>query len=316
MRRDLKPNLIRPKDFDAFWESTLAELARTPADLARERLTHDKEPHLVLERISFESLWAAKIEGYFLHAPDGGPRPLVIHTHGYGSQCEIAWEWARTGLDVVGVDIRGFGRSVDAVPRPSPYGYMLTGWRSPETHVLRGAICDLVRAVELARRDLAPARVRTVLRGSSFAGGLALMAEALTQAADFLCIAVPTFGWAEGRQILVKSGSGKEISDFLRGRPEAAEDLMLVLRYFDPLNFAGRITCPTLIGVGLSDDVVPAETVYAIANHIGAVHETREFPVSHSEEPDEVLWDQFEREWLMFARDGVPEGFGVAARNR
>ena len=313
MRRDLKPDLIRPKDFDSFWDSTLAQLARTPANLSRERLTHDHGPQFTLERIVFNSLWAAKIEGYFLHTPQGSPRPLVVHSHGYGSQCEVQWEWARAGLDVVGVDIRGFGRSVDAVPQPSPYGYMLTGWRSPETHVLRGAICDFVRAVGLARQELAPAHVRTALRGSSFAGGLALMAEALTQAADLLCIAVPTFGWVEGRQILVKSGSGKEISDFLHGRPEAAEDLMLVLRYFDPLNFAERVTCPTLVGVGLSDDVVPAETVYAIANHIAAIHETREFPVSHSEQPDEVLWDQFEREWLMLARDGVPRGFGTGA---
>jgi cephalosporin-C deacetylase len=310
MRRGLKPESIRPEDFSSFWDETLAELGRVPPRLVREPVAHDEGPDLALDEIAFDSLGQARIRGYFLHAPGAAPRPLVVHSHGYQSQCDIQWDWARSGLDVVGVDIRGFGRSVDAVPHPSPYGYILTGWRSPETHILRGAVCDFVRAVELGRQALAPAALRVVLHGMSFAGGLGVMTEALTQAADFLCAGVPTFGWAEGRQFFVKAGSGREMSDFLHGRPELAEDLMLVLRYFDPLNFAERVTCPALIGVGLSDDVVPAKTVYAIANHIAGAHEIREFPVSHSDQPEEVLWQQFHAEWLDIARNGVPQGFG------
>lgn len=314
MRRDFKPGLTRPKDFLPFWKETLVELNKTPPDLAREPIAHDEDPALSLEAIEFNSLGGARIRGYFLHERKRQSRPLVVYSHGYQSQCQIEWAWARAGVDVVGVDIRGFGRSADAFGDPSPFGYILSGWRAPETHILRGALSDFVRAVELSRGELAPLPTRLVLYGSSFAGGLALMAAALTQAADFLAVAVPTFGWIEGRQFFVKSGSGKEISDFLERRPEAAEDLMLVLRYFDPLNFAGQVICPALIGVGLADDVVPAETVYAIANHIAGAHEIREFPVSHSERPEEILWAAFEREWLGIARHGIPEGFGGRRR--
>ncbi len=81
---------------------------------------------------------------------------------------------------------------------------------------------------------------------------------------DLLVLGVPTFGWAEGRYFLVQSGSGAEIAHYLEARPEAAQDLMLVLRYFDATNFAGMISCETLIGLGLRDPVVPAETVYSI----------------------------------------------------
>ncbi|MGA7903311.1 MAG: acetylxylan esterase [Terrimicrobiaceae bacterium] len=49
-------------------------------------------------------------------------------------------------------------------------------------------------------------------------------------------------------------------------RPEDSEDVMLVLRYFDAMNFAGMISYSTLIGLELHDPVVPAETV--IANHL------------------------------------------------
>ena len=111
-------------------------------------------------------------------------------------------------------------------------------------------------------------------------------------------LGVPTFGWAEGRYFLVKSGSGAEIARYLEARPEHAEDVMLVLRYFDAMNFAGLVSCRTLIGLGLHDPVVPPETVYSIANHFSAPIEIMEFPVSHTALPEEKRWEQFEVRWL------------------
>jgi hypothetical protein len=68
--------------------------------------------------------------------------------------------------------------------------------------------------------------------------------------------------------------------------------------------------CPTLIGLGLSDEVVPAKTVYAIANHLAGPHEIMEFPVSHSRHPDERLWRRFEARWVELAAHWVPPAFG------
>ncbi|MFM1891430.1 MAG: hypothetical protein RLZ44_507, partial [Pseudomonadota bacterium] len=127
-----------------------------------------------------------------------------------------------------------------------------------------------------------------------------------------LALGVPTFGWAEGRNLFVQHGSGAEISNYLRRRPDHVEDTMLVLRYFDAVNFADRVTCPTLLGLGLEDAVVPAKTVYGIANHLGAPYELLEFPVSHSDHPEEQLWERFENYWLQLAVQGVPAGFGAA----
>ena len=54
------------------------------------------------------------------------------------------------------------------------------------------------------------------------------MAEALAGVADLLAVAVPSFGWAEGRRLLASSGSAAEINRYLERRPEhAAEDLMV-----------------------------------------------------------------------------------------
>jgi hypothetical protein len=48
--------------------------------------------------------------------------------------------------------------------------------------------------------------------------------------------------------------------------------------------------------------VVPAETVYSIANHFAAPCEIMEFPVSHTALPEEQRWEEFETRWLALGR--------------
>ena len=251
------PPLKRAPDFESFWEKTRVELGRVAPDTSRHPL-ESEDPALRFERLDFDSLGEVRISGYAIRWKDGAPRPLVVDSHGYEGELEPKWHWARAGVNVVGVEARGYGRSKGALPSPSPWGYVLTGIESPEEHVLRGAVCDYVRAVEVGREILGASVLRTVLHGASFAGGLAVMAESILQAADLLVVAVPSFGWAEGRRLLVKEGSGDEINRYLEAHPEREEDLMTVLSYFDPMSFANDVRCPTLVGLGLLDDVVPA----------------------------------------------------------
>jgi cephalosporin-C deacetylase len=304
-----RPPLSRPADFFGFWAQTLEELGRVAPAMRRQ--VAGGRGGVRLERLRFCSLGGVAIGGYLLRWRDGGPRPLVVHGHGYGGRVRPQWSWAGAGLNVVGVDVRGWGRSRPALASPSPWGWVLSGIESPERSVLRGAVCDYLRAAVLGRGLLGDVTSRVVLQGASLAGGLALMAEALGGVADLLAVAVPTFGWAEGRRLLASSGSAAEINRYLERRPEhAAEDVMVVLRYFGPVNFAGQVVCPTLVGVGLADPVVPAPTVLAIADHLGGPAEVLRFPVSHSGGPEEGHWSAFERRWLELAVGGVPADFG------
>jgi len=297
MRRKFRPTPTRPKDFFSFWQKTLDDLEGVPVDLRREPVEATGRSDVVLESLSFSSLWGKRVHGYFLRPKHGRNGPLVVHAHGYGSCCTVQWEWGSADLNVIGIDIRGFGLSEQAVSEPSRWGYVLTGIGAPETCVLRGAVCDFVRAAQVGQSLLEPGRPRTVLYGRSFGGALALMAEGVAHLADFLALGVPSFGWAEGRHFFVRDGSGQQINAYLRAYPDHTEDVMLVLRYFDSIHFAGHVTCPVLLGIGLEDEVVPANTVYAIANHLAGPVEIMEFPVSHSERPEEKLWEAFEARW-------------------
>jgi cephalosporin-C deacetylase len=308
LRRSVKPTLHMPPDLAHFWAETSQLLDDVDPDVDARDLPGVRDSPATLQRLAFSSLGGVRVGGYLLSQP--GPRPLVVHSHGYGESCEERWDWAAQGLNVLGVDIRGCGTSAGAAGQVSSEGYVLTGITSPETSILRGAVCDYARALQVARQLAGPHLTRLVGHGISFAGGLAIMAEAMIQVVDLLVVGVPTFGWGAGRQFFVKQGSGAELSNYLARRPQSAEDLALVLRYFDTMNMAPGITCPTLVGLGLSDDVVPAETVYAIANHLSGPHEVMEFPVSHSDHPDEQLWEQFDARCVALALEGPSPTFG------
>jgi cephalosporin-C deacetylase len=149
--------LSRPVDFFGFWSRTVEELARVaPATRLEAAGSRDG---VRLQRLSFASLGGVTIRGYLLRSERQEPRPLVVHGHGYGGQVTPRWSWARAGCDVVGIDVRGWGRSSAAVPAPSPWGWVLTGCQSPERSVLRGAVCDYLRAVQVGRRLLGERRL-------------------------------------------------------------------------------------------------------------------------------------------------------------
>ncbi|MCU7942322.1 MAG: acetylxylan esterase [Candidatus Thiodiazotropha sp. (ex Cardiolucina cf. quadrata)] len=311
MRRQFKPEHTKPRDFDLFWQETLSKLEKVDPDPIIAGVEHSpNHPELVLEYVEFVSLDDVRITGLLTHWKDDLPRPLVVYSHGYGSQCMPQWSWASSGLNCFGVDIRGFGRSHDALREYSHWGWVLTGIQAPESSVIRGAVCDYIQGARVAEQLLPNPTTHHTYQGVSFAGALALKSASVLGSPDLLAVGVPTFGWTEGRYIFVKSGSGAQINHYLANHPERLDDVMLVMRYFDPVNFADGVHCPALIGLGLKDDVVPAKTVYAIANHLVGKKEIMEFPVSHTDLPEERLWERFEQYWLTLTIEGISEDFG------
>ena len=298
------PPLEKPKDFEAFWRNTHQQLKCYSS--AHETRCMDQQGDIVNYAVTFNSWLDTTIKGYFLKWHGKKPRPLLIYTHGYNGNCNIQWLWARQGFNVFGFDTRGFGRSVIPIQKD---GWILTGIESAETSILRGAVCDYIRAAEVARLLADGLTERTLFYGYSFGGAMALMAEAVCQCADVVAAGVPSFGWMAGRRKLVKMGSGQEVNHYIRAHPELQEQIMQTLSYFDCANFAPLIKKPCLIGLGQKDIVVPAETVRVICNNLQTPHVVREFPYSHSNRPEEQLWQNFEREWLALGLSGLlPNG--------
>jgi cephalosporin-C deacetylase len=306
--RALRPDLTRPPDFFEFWAATRAQLDAVDPDIHLE--PRETSGDAVLSAVSFRSLGGVQLQGYCLIRTDDRPRPLVVHAHGYNSSSEVQRTWSESGCHVLGFDVRGFGRSAGAVPDVSPEGWILTGVESPQTSALRGAVCDYMQAVGMARalvEGQAGVVSQVVAHGVSLAGGLALLAEGHRPQADVLVVGVPTFGWFEKRRALRPGGSAAELNDYLNRCPHEVERrVMTTLAYFDAINAAGLVRAPAVVGVGCLDAIVPPETVCAVVNHLSVDHELWELPVSHSEAAEEAWWGDFEHRWLeLVSRSGT-----------
>lgn len=246
-------------------------------------------------------------------------RPLLITAHGYGDQMDLerVRRLAQFGFNVVGLDVRGFGRSRASVPRVSPYGYLLTGYESKETSILRGAVLDYIQAYRAGLACFgAPSGV--TFQGFSFAGGLSLMATGVLSlgsdelgappAPRLLASGAPTFGYLEKRLELCQAGSGRELYRFLQERSADIAAIKSVFEYFDACHFAPhlRLSEPGLrrviLGVGLDDPIVPPETVYAIVNAMPEAPELHVMPCSHTGRPEEAEWVRWEGAWMRAAR--------------
>jgi cephalosporin-C deacetylase len=306
------PLCREPVDFDRFWNSTARAVAEVRPQPSLSRQV-SPAPGLHLDALSFTSLGHETISGYLLTHDVPEPRPLIVHTHGYNSQCDIMLNWAREGCHVCGIDVRGFGRST-GLPL-APKGWVLTGIDAPQTSIIRGAVADVWQAIAVARQLLGWRISRTTLAGFSFGGALAVMAAAFDPYSNLLVAGQPTFGWHSERLRLSTAGSSAEIRRYLDNNPESAAQAMDTLQYFDTLHFATRVQKATVIGAGLDDDVVPSRSVMGIASRLtSAPAELLLLPVSHSDDPRESLWAEFDREWLEMTVNGLPSDFGSDKR--
>ena len=306
------PLVDEPPDFDRFWHATgdaVREVSPRPVMARQAR----PAPHLTLDHVMYSSLGNVRVAGYLLAHDVPEPRPLIVHSHGYNSQYDVMLHWANTGCHVFGLDARGFGRSTGT--RIAAGGYVLSGIASPQTSILRGAVCDVLQGLRAAQVLLGWRASRTVLYGFSFGGALALMAGALTEDPELLVAGQPTFGWHKERLRLARAGSSLELRRWFDAHPAAVDGAMRTLSYFDTLHFASRVRAPVLLGIGLDDPVVPSRSVLAVANRLPPdFSEIRFLPVAHSDNPRASLWAEFDADWLTMARNGLPPDFGSEAR--
>lgn len=290
-----------PEDFTDFWLNTLSELNQVPLDLQITPAQVDGVPAEVETFVwTASSLGGRRVSGP-LTRPAGTTDglPQWVYGHGYGSvQGGAGWrqDLAKRGFIAVGIDARGYNRSRQE-DDPGVPGWVLHGIESPREYILRGAVADTIRAVQVARALQGADPSRTVLSGGSFSGGLAVLAAPWIDDLNYVATSVPTFGAYGLRRTLVERGSGQEVNELLdRLSPEEAGRIVSNLRYFDAVNAAPFIKGPISVGLGVVDVVVPGETVAAIYHALRTPDkELLHYPCSHSAHPLAQEWRAWEQ---------------------
>jgi cephalosporin-C deacetylase len=279
-----RPALTRRPDFDAFWRRAKRELTQVPAT-PQWRPTPYPADGVRLYALTFGGYGGTRIHAWYAEParPARTPLPGLVVFHGYdwsfeGGVHDVV-NWGLHGYATLAMLTRDQQQSGDEMASPHGHsaGWMTRGVLDPEAYYYRAVFMDAVRAVEvLAAHDgVDPNRIGVT--GASQGGGLALAAAALGPTPAVAVAAYPYLCHFERAVDIAPEGPYLEIRSFLRrnAAPEIERQAMATLSYHDIMNLAPDVTCPTLVGIGLEDQITPPSTVFAAYNHLGGPKEIR-----------------------------------------
>ena len=290
-----QPQRQEPADFDAFWQTTLAEARQHPLAASFEPVDYRLKLVETYD-VTFAGYGGQPIKGWLvLPARRDGPLPCAVEFIGYGGGrgFPIAYLWASAaGHAHLVMDTRGQGSvwqngDTPDLPvegaSPSVPGFMTQGILDPKTYYYRRLFTDAVRAVEAARSHPAVDASRVAVAGGSQGGGVTLAVAGLVPDLAAALTDVPFLCHYRRATELVGTRPYAEISDFCKTHRDKVDTVFETLSYFDGLNFAARAKAPALFSVGLMDDICPPSTVYAAYNHYQGPKEIRVYRYNNHE---------------------------------
>jgi len=268
----IQPSAPRPADFDRFWQAKLDELAKIPA---RPQLVSGDsgKPEVHYWQVTMDNIRGSHIRGQLARPKAGEKLPalLIVQWAGvYG----LSKDWA-TGPAAAGwlaLNINAHDLAIDEAPefyeqqsRGPLADYPAIGNDDREKSYFLRMYLSCYRAAQyLAERPDWNGKTLLV-QGVSQGGLQALMTAALHPKVSAAIAGVPAGCDLAGPQAGRSPGwpawcwktQGKDPAKVI----EAS-------RYYDVVNFASRIKCPVLVGVGLVDETCPPAGVFAALNQM------------------------------------------------
>lgn len=280
----IPPSAPRPADFDRFWQSKLDELAKVPAH--PELVPHESgNPGVDYWQVTMDNIRGTHIRGQ-LARPKAGekfPALLVVQSAGvYG----LAKGWATDPVSAgwLVLNISAHDLPIDETPEfyeqqaSGPLtNYPAIGNQDRDKSYFLRMFLSCYRAVEyLSERPDWDGKT-LLAQGVGQGGMLALVSAALDAKVSAVIAGVPGGCDLAGPQVGRRPGwpawawqaQGKDVAKVV----EAS-------RYYDVVNFAPRVKCPVLVGVGLVDETCPPVGIFAAVNQLRGPREVVILPTA------------------------------------
>ena len=273
----------RPRDFDEFWDKSVAEMEEQMNKL-----------DLVIEKSDFEAPNVECYDMYFNGTRNGrvyskllkpknakGKLPAVLLFHGYtgaGPEFAHCLGLAGQGYVVAAMDCRGQGgRSYDLNPvKGNTFrGHIIRGIDDiPENMYFRNVYLDTAILARIVMGLDYVDETRVCSRGGSQGGALTLACAALT---PMLKLAVADYpflcDYKRVWEMDIPTSPYIEIRDYFRAfdpNHQREEEIFTRLGYIDIQYLAPRIKAEVLMQTGLMDNVCPPSTQFAAYNKISS----------------------------------------------
>ena len=258
-----------PEDFAAFWEAGTKALAVIPLDLREEKIpAYDNAKHTA-SIISVANLDGRRSWALVTVPLSPGPHPIIIMVPGANPLAPQfpLMEYASRAI-TVHISVHPYhplaALKDDSLLKPYNW-YPMHGAPDREHYYFYYAILGASRLIDWAAARPEYDQKHMVISGGSQGGAFALFMTGLNPHITAAAADKPALcdhsAYTAGRR---PSWPGLVPQNL----PEQQEAYLNMSRYFDGVNFARRITVPTLFAVGFLDSVCPPGTVYAAYNSV------------------------------------------------
>lgn len=279
----------RPADFDAYWQSALAELEAIDPEIT---LTDGPElaPWVRCQNLKWTGIGGARIYAKLL-TPVGrqAQGPGLVQFHGY-SMNSGDWSgylgYVANGFTVAAMDVRGQGgysEDVGGVKGNTLRGHIIRGVdEGPEKLLYRSIYLDCVQLARLVMGLESVDDRRVSVTGWSQGGGLTLACAGLEPR---IHRAVPVYPFLSDYKRVWEMDLAKNAFEeigqyFKRFDPlhEHEDAFWETLGYIDVQHLAPRIQAETLMVTGLMDEICPPSIQFAAYNKITAPKQMLIYP--------------------------------------
>lgn len=301
-----------PVDFDQFWAERMTEADQVPLHYTITPSEIPSYPTCQYFDLWFEGMGGAKIYAKYIKPTCDVPVPLVLQFHGYpgGSRSWLEQSsFVGMGCGIIAMDCPGQGgksQDIGGFMGTTVTGHIVAGLDGApkdmyyvRLHQNIHILCRIVEKLEGIDQS------RIYVNGASQGGGIGLACAALNS--NLIAKAAILYPFLSDYEMVWELEADEIAYEGLRyytrwfdPSDDRHEEIFTQLGYIDTMNFAHMVGCPVLFGTGLSDNVCPPITQYAVYNRLTCPKVHRLFPPFAHEEIQE-----FDDEILTFFGEGV-----------
>jgi cephalosporin-C deacetylase len=268
----------KPADFAYYWQQTLDDLARHPAQPELELLPLRSTDFATLYGVRLTSLGPYRLYGYLSLPAGQGPFPAIYYAPKYQSVLEIIPQGTANlqRSAYITFALAGRGQRNSDSPYAAMFPGLLTdGIDDAKSYIFRDLVADSVRGLEflLTRPELDPSRL--VVAGND----LALITAALHPGARQVVTTPALFYRTAELAPRTQAYPLEEINDYLRTFPDKAATVYQTLAYFDLAALAPRVKATTLLMAGPAGSTLDAPSLAPLATALAGavtVHESEQ----------------------------------------
>jgi cephalosporin-C deacetylase-like acetyl esterase len=308
----IAPSAPRPTDFDTFWASKVKELAAVPMNPVLET-AESGSPTVDYSKITLSNIRGTKIRGQIARPKTGTRFPALLVVQWAGVY-PLAKDWAvgRARDGWLTLNINAHDLPIDepadfykAQAAKELLNYPAIGNEDRDTSYFLRMYLSCYRAADyLASRPDWDGKTLVVM-GTSQGGLQSLMIGGLHPKITALLANVPAGCDQTGPQAGRQPGWPMW---YYQTKDKDRAKVIETSRYYDVVNFASRIKCPSLVAVGLIDTTCPPAGVVAAFNQIRGPKELVVMERSDHQGKNNTQAEFYSRsnEWLKKIKAGKP----------